>query len=136
MESPASVNGLLPLAVNPDGSVNTCLDPASAGSIMTLFLNGLGVTSAPVVTASGMAVVSVSALPNAISGIRQTKAAWLDTTVNVQTISSLTIPKWIVAFERLKKVNGEIMRGPVGKPPAKRKRIGAPRKNKLAAVSG
>jgi uncharacterized protein (TIGR03437 family) len=69
MESSASLNGLLPLALNPDGSVNTCLNPAPAGSIVTLFLNGLGVTSRPVVTANGMIVVSVSALPDAISGI-------------------------------------------------------------------
>jgi uncharacterized protein (TIGR03437 family) len=64
MESSASVNGLLPLALNPDGSLNTCLNPAPAGSIVTLFLNGLGVTSpTPVVTANGATVVSVSAAP-------------------------------------------------------------------------
>jgi uncharacterized protein (TIGR03437 family) len=71
MESAASVNGLSPLAFNPDGSVNTCLNPASAGSTVTLFLNGLGVTSPPVVTANGVTVVSVSAVPNAISGVWQ-----------------------------------------------------------------
>jgi len=41
IESAASVNGLLPLTLNPDGSVNTCLNPAAAGSTVTLFLNGL-----------------------------------------------------------------------------------------------
>jgi len=69
---PASVNGLFPLAFNPDGSLNTCLNPAPAGSIVMLFLNGLGVTSRPVVTATGTTaarVISVSALPDAISGI-------------------------------------------------------------------
>jgi uncharacterized protein (TIGR03437 family) len=71
MESAASVNGLSPLAFNSDGSVNTCLNPASAGSTVTLFLNGLGVTSPPVVTANGVTVVSVSAVPNAISGVWQ-----------------------------------------------------------------
>jgi len=69
-ESAASVNGALPLVLNSDGSVNTCLNPAAAGSTVTLFLNGLGVTSAPLVTANGMAA-SVSAGPGAVSGIWQ-----------------------------------------------------------------
>jgi uncharacterized protein (TIGR03437 family) len=70
-QSSASVNGLFPLAFNSDGSLNTCLNPASAGSVVTLFLNGLGVTSPPVVTASVATVVSVSALPDAVSGLWQ-----------------------------------------------------------------
>jgi len=53
---------LLPLALNPGGSVNTCLNPAPAGSVVTLFLNGLGAAASPVVTASSGTVVSVSAL--------------------------------------------------------------------------
>jgi len=79
-ESCASVNGLLPLALNPDGSLNTCASPAAAGPAVTMFLNGLGVTSpahitaeitpnpgpllnSPVITSSGgVTVVSVSAL--------------------------------------------------------------------------
>ncbi len=68
--SSAAVNGLLALVLNPDGSVNTCLNPASAGSTVTLFLNGLGVTSSPV-TASVGTVVSVSPMPGAISGVWQ-----------------------------------------------------------------
>lgn len=71
MQSSASFNGVSPLAINPDGSLNTCLNPAPAGSIMTLFLNGLGMTSLPVVTANLVTVVSVSALPDAISGLWQ-----------------------------------------------------------------
>jgi len=70
-ESSASVNGLLPLAFNPDGSVNTCLNPTSAGTTVTMFLNGVGVASPPVVTGNGVAVVSVSAMPGAISGVWQ-----------------------------------------------------------------
>lgn len=34
---------------------------------------------------------------------------WLDKTISVQTISSLSIPEWIAEFERLKKLNAEIM---------------------------
>jgi uncharacterized protein (TIGR03437 family) len=89
VESAASVNGLLPLALNPDGSLNTCLNPAPGGSIVTMFLDGLGVTSpaqvtggvspnpgpllvSPVITANGgMTVASVSAVPGAISGVWQ-----------------------------------------------------------------
>jgi uncharacterized protein (TIGR03437 family) len=66
-QSSASVNGLLPLAFNSDGSVNTCLNPAVTGSTVSLFLNGLGVTSAPVVTSPApLTVAAVSALPGAI----------------------------------------------------------------------
>jgi uncharacterized protein (TIGR03437 family) len=88
-ESSASDNGTFPLAINPDGSLNTCQNPAPAGSVVTLFLVGLGVTSptqatgaitptpgpilsSPVVNANGgVTVVSVSALPGAISGVWQ-----------------------------------------------------------------
>jgi hypothetical protein len=37
-------------------------------------------------------------------------ADWLDRTVNVPTVSSLTLAEWISEFERLKKLNAEIMR--------------------------
>jgi uncharacterized protein (TIGR03437 family) len=89
IESAASVNGLLPLALNPDGSLNTCLNSAPAGSVVTMFLDRLGVTSpaqvtgmispnpgpllvSPVITANGgIAIASVSAVPGAISGVWQ-----------------------------------------------------------------
>jgi hypothetical protein len=34
---------------------------------------------------------------------------WLDKISSVETISSLTLPEWMAEFERLKKLNGEIM---------------------------
>ncbi len=72
MEDSASVNGLLPLAFNSDGSLNTCLNPAAPGSVVTLFLNGVGSTSAPVITANGgITVVAVPAPSGAISGLWQ-----------------------------------------------------------------
>ena len=48
-------------------------------------------------------------------------ANWLDRTVRVPTVSSLTLPEWISEFQRLKKLNAEIMRqgkkpGPKRKP--------------------
>jgi uncharacterized protein (TIGR03437 family) len=88
-ESSASLSGMFPLALNPDGSINACANPAPAGSVVTLFLDGLGVTSpaqmtgaispnpgpvldSPVITANGgVTVISVSALPGAISGVWQ-----------------------------------------------------------------
>jgi uncharacterized protein (TIGR03437 family) len=71
-EDAASVNGLLPLALNSDGSTNTCLNPAAPGSAVSLFLNGLGPTSAPTVTGTApLVVASVSAMPDAVPGIWQ-----------------------------------------------------------------
>jgi hypothetical protein len=42
-------------------------------------------------------------------------ADWLDRTVRVPTISSLTLPQWLAEFERLKKLNAEIVRSPSGR---------------------
>jgi hypothetical protein len=46
---------------------------------------------------------------------------WLDKTVNVPTISSLSLPEGVLEVERLKKLNGEIMRGKGRKQAPKRK---------------
>ena len=86
--SSASLSATFPLALNRDGSLNTCLNPAPAGTVVTLFLDGLGVTSPaqvagavntspgaplnlPVVASNGLTVVSASALPYSISGVWQ-----------------------------------------------------------------
>ncbi len=72
IEDSASVNGLLPLALNSDGSVNTCLNPAAPGSAVSLFLNGTGTISAPAVTVTApLTVSSVSALPGAVPSVWQ-----------------------------------------------------------------
>jgi uncharacterized protein (TIGR03437 family) len=65
--------GSIPLAFNEDGSRNSCTNAAPAGSVVTMFVGGLGAAAAiPVVTASGGGtVVSVSALPAVVSGIWQ-----------------------------------------------------------------
>ena len=49
---------------------------------------------------------------------------WLDRTVSVPTGNSLTLPEWISEFERLKKLNAEIMGG---KPAPKRKQTNVSR---------
>jgi uncharacterized protein (TIGR03437 family) len=70
MRDSASVNGLLPLAINSDGAVNNCLNRAAPGSVVTLFLNGVGSTTAPVVTATPLVTVAaVAALPGIVSGL-------------------------------------------------------------------
>jgi uncharacterized protein (TIGR03437 family) len=82
--------GFFPLAFNSDGSPNTCSNPAVAGSVVRIFLAGLGVTAPAAVTGSvnpnpgiplnlpitfggglAAAVVSAVALPGSISGVWQ-----------------------------------------------------------------
>jgi uncharacterized protein (TIGR03437 family) len=53
--------GLQPLAVNADGSINSCSNPAAPGSTVTVFLNGLGgTTPAQVTGAIELSTVAVS----------------------------------------------------------------------------
>ena len=82
--------GFSPLAFNSDGSPNTCSNPAVAGSVVRIFLAGLGVTvpapvtgsvnpspgipsNLPITFGGGLAatVVSAVALPGSISGVWQ-----------------------------------------------------------------
>jgi uncharacterized protein (TIGR03437 family) len=81
--------GSLPLAFNADGSPNTCANPAAPGSVVTIFLNGLGVTSPapitgavtpnpgvplnlPIVLIDGnQSLVSAFSAPGSISGVWQ-----------------------------------------------------------------
>ena len=51
---------------------------------------------------------------------------WLDRTVNVPKVSSLTLEQWIGEFNRLKKLNGEMLSGKAPKKtPKKPKSTGA-----------
>jgi uncharacterized protein (TIGR03437 family) len=50
LAQPSIVNQSFPLAFNADGTMNSKTDPAAAGSIVTIFLEGLGLTSPPPVT--------------------------------------------------------------------------------------
>jgi hypothetical protein len=47
---------------------------------------------------------------------------WLDRTVGVRTISSLTLKEWIAEFKRLKALNEQIM-GTVGNERGRRSRV-------------
>jgi len=50
LSQPSIVNQSFPLALNADGTVNSQTNPASAGSVVTIFLDGLGLTSPPPIT--------------------------------------------------------------------------------------
>jgi uncharacterized protein (TIGR03437 family) len=93
------INQSFPLALNADGTVNSETNPAAAQSAVTLFLDGLGLTSPPPVTGlvntspstplslpltvtpdcSGTlcypapSVVSAGSLPGSISGVTQVR---------------------------------------------------------------
>jgi uncharacterized protein (TIGR03437 family) len=66
-----SIAGLQPLAFNADGTVNSCANPAASGSMVTIFLNGLGVTSPAQITgaiSSSAVAVSPVAAAGSVSG--------------------------------------------------------------------
>ncbi len=50
LSQPSYENQTFPLTLNADGTVNSQTNPAAAGSVVTIFLDGLGVTSPPPVT--------------------------------------------------------------------------------------
>jgi uncharacterized protein (TIGR03437 family) len=73
------------LALNSDGTLNTCSNRAQPGSTVTLFMNGLGLTQPPQATgsivagppiviapgATGTGILSTTTSPGAISGVAQ-----------------------------------------------------------------
>jgi uncharacterized protein (TIGR03437 family) len=73
------------LALNSDGTLNTCSNGAQPGSTVTIFMNGLGPTQPPQTTgavltgppipiapgAAGTGIVSTTTSPGAISGVAQ-----------------------------------------------------------------
>jgi uncharacterized protein (TIGR03437 family) len=50
LSQPSIFNQSFPLALNADGTVNSQSNPAAAGSVVTIFIDGLGLTSPPLVT--------------------------------------------------------------------------------------
>ena len=102
----------VPLAFNSDGTRNTCLNPAKLGTVVTLYLNGLGVTSPPPATGSvnpspavllnlpitvsnvnAATVVSAIAAPSSISGVWQISIRFNgDTGALATAISVASIP--------------------------------------------
>jgi uncharacterized protein (TIGR03437 family) len=93
LSQPSIVNQSFPLALNVDGTVNSQTNPAPAGSVVTIFLDGLGLTSPPPITGlvntsppaplnlpmavipyccyPAPTIVSAGPLPGSISGVTQ-----------------------------------------------------------------
>ena len=83
-----SIAGLQPLAFNADGSANSCANPAAAGSTVTVFLNGLGVTTPPQITGaispSAIAIGPVAATATALALPTETLPGEIASVVQVQ----------------------------------------------------
>jgi hypothetical protein len=52
---------------------------------------------------------------------------WLDRTVNAHSLSSLSLDQWMAEFDRLKKLNKEILRPPAQKESTEAARLAAKR---------
>jgi hypothetical protein len=52
-------------------------------------------------------------------------ATWLDKTVRVAKVSSLTLEQWVAEFERLKKLNEKTLLSPAGSETTRHKTSGA-----------
>jgi uncharacterized protein (TIGR03437 family) len=64
-----NVSGVQPLALNADGTQNSCGNPAASGSVVTLFLNGLGATNAAQTTGtSSNSLVAVNPAATFVNG--------------------------------------------------------------------
>jgi uncharacterized protein (TIGR03437 family) len=105
------------LALNADGTLNTCQNGALPGSTVTIFMNGLGPTQPPQSTgtivagppaaiapgATGSGVFSTSTAPGAISGVAQvqlqpTTAGFAEVVPTVAGIAArYPIVIWVVA---------------------------------------
>ena len=52
---------------------------------------------------------------------------WLDRTVNARSLSSLSLDQWMAEFDRLKKLNKDILRAAAGKESIEAARLSAER---------
>jgi uncharacterized protein (TIGR03437 family) len=106
-------SGVQALALNTDGSVNSCGNPAAPGAVVSIFVNGLGVTTpslstgtvnstAPVALTPAVAVnvpatsapasaISTAAAPGAISGLAEAMLQ-LTTGGSTSNAPAVTIP--------------------------------------------
>jgi uncharacterized protein (TIGR03437 family) len=55
---------LQPLALNADGTQNSCANPAASGSVVTIFLNGLGVSN-PTLATGAISSSAIALMPAA-----------------------------------------------------------------------
>ena len=95
-----------PLALNEDGSVNTCATPAEPGSLVTIFLNGVGVTAAalktgavtpfdgttpldlPVTLDPAVGLDSARLLPSAVSSVWELRVRVPGTTAGYSSVKA------------------------------------------------
>ncbi|MDQ6678484.1 MAG: hypothetical protein M3Z09_14455, partial [Acidobacteriota bacterium] len=92
-EKTLSVDGQSPLAFNDDGSPNTCVNPALPGSVVSVYLNGVGVNSP--VQATGL--VATSPVPLSIP-------LTADPYTGIQNITTTSVPGsisgvWLVQLQ-------------------------------------
>ena len=80
--------GLQPLALNTDGSINSCANPAAPGSTVTIFLNGLGVT-APAQATGSLASSTAPVTPAAVLVPASGPGASLPTSMLAGSISAI-----------------------------------------------
>jgi uncharacterized protein (TIGR03437 family) len=103
-----SVSGLRPLALNADGTLNSCANPAPSGSAVTIFMNGIGVTTPPqttgtlsnsltdlspgpalLISRASATILSTSTIPGSIAGLAQVR-------IQLSSASgSVTIPMYV-----------------------------------------
>jgi uncharacterized protein (TIGR03437 family) len=109
-----SISGLQPLALNADGTQNSCSNPAAAGSVVTIFLNGLGVSnpaqSTGVVSPSLIAISPAAALVSGSNFPTATLPGSIDSIaqVQIQVSSTSSIPLEVHAVPE----NPFLVRGP------------------------
>jgi len=111
------------LALNSDGTLNTCSNGALPGSTVTIFMNGLGPTQPPQTTgtiaagppvaiapgATGTGVLSTTTFPGAISGVVQvqvqvqpTSAGFLEVVPTVAgVLARESVVIWLLTSQRL-----------------------------------
>jgi uncharacterized protein (TIGR03437 family) len=83
-----NVSGIQPLALNADGTQNSCANPAASGSTVTIFLNGIGATN----PAQGTGVVSSSLIQVSPAAALNSRQFQLPTGVVANFLSTATLP--------------------------------------------
>jgi uncharacterized protein (TIGR03437 family) len=82
-------SGLQPLALNADGTQNSCDNPAAPGSTVTIFLNGLGLTTpAPSTGAVSSAAIAITPAANAGTSVLSTATL----PGSIESIAQVQIP--------------------------------------------
>jgi len=103
-----NVSGLQPLALNADGTQNSCANPAASGSTVTIFLNGLGVSNPAQTTGTvSPSLVAISPAAGFVSGSSAatnflstaTLPGYIDSVAQVQIQVTSTSPSINIPLE-------------------------------------